>query len=356
MPPLIADAVPHPSAEAMESARRAEAELSRFDAELGDRIGAFAPILLRSEAASSSQIENLTASARAILNAELGVTGKRNALEIVANTRAMQAAIRLAESISAETILEMHAVLMAESTAHRPGQWRNEPVWTGTRSDSPVGAEYVAPRHGRVPELVDDVVSFLRAEAVPPLVAVAVSHAQFETIHPFSDGNGRTGRALAQAVLRHRGVTRNIAVPVSAGLLANVEGYHQALTEYRCGNVSPIVEAFAAASLRAIGNARQLVQQVQSIRDSWPQRLKVRRSSNAWRLLDVIVRRPVLTAAVAAEELGVQTPNIYPALRALGEAGILRKKDEYRSGPFWRSDEVLHAVDAFAERAGRRSA
>ncbi len=164
------------------------------------------------------------------------------------------------------------------------------------------------------------------------------------------------GRALAQSMLRQRGVTQNVAVPVSAGLLADVDGYHDALTAYRSGDVNPMVQQFADASLRAVRNARQLVEDIRSIRTSWDERLKARRDSNAWRLLDVLARRPVLNSSAAAEELGVKQPNIYPPLRGLVSAGIAKSKAEHQLGPFWRSDEVLAAIDAFAERAGRRSA
>jgi Fic family protein len=187
-------------------------------------------------------------------------------------------------------------------------------------------------------------------------VSMSVAHAQFETIHPFTDGNGRTGRALAQAMLRHAGVTRNLALPVSAGLLADIEAYHAALTAYRAGDVEPIVNAFADAIARAIRNTRTLVAELDEVRASWESRLQVRRNSNAWKLLDVLLRRPMLSAALAAEELGVKLPNAYPPLRALTEAGIVKSKNEHRLGPFWRADEVLAAVDRFAERAGRREA
>ncbi|MGI6877216.1 Fic family protein [Microbacterium sp. gxy059] len=245
---------------------------------------------------------------------------------------------------------------MESQPRHTPGEWRDEAVWIGTRSDSPVGAEYVAPHHSRIPSLIDDVVGFAARTDVPELVSVAIAHAQFETIHPFTDGNGRTGRAFAQAVLAHRGVTRNVAVPVSAGLLADVEGYHRALTAYRQGDVDPIILSFAHAALRAVENARTLVTEVDEIRASWETRLTARRSSNAWLLLDVLTRRPVLDAATAAAELGVQRPNVYPPLRSLVDAGILLSKSEHRLGPFWRSDEVLGAIDRFAARAGRREA
>ncbi|WP_417217402.1 Fic family protein [Arthrobacter sp.] len=338
----------------LQLAHEASSELTRLDAEIGHKVAQFAPVLLRAESASSSQIENLTASARAIFSAELGVKKSRNALLVAANTRAMSAALRLAENISATAILEMHQVLMAGQHIHPAGQWRDEPVWIGTRGDTPLGADYVAPHHERVPALVDDVATFSMRLDIPPLVSVAVSHAQFETIHPFADGNGRTGRALAQSILRFRGVTRNVAVPVSAGLLADIDGYHQALTAYRAGDITPIIRAFANAALRAAANTRQLVDEIEDIQESWTERLRVRKSSNAWRLLDLVARRPVIDSATAAAELGAKQPNVYPPLKALVEAGILQSKAEHRLGPFWRSDEILDAIDRFAQRAGRR--
>lgn len=354
--PPIAGKVPELGLELSRAAENAEQELARFDAELGQQIASFAPVLLRSEAASSSQIENLTASARAIFSAELGAKRSRNAEEITSNTFAMRAAIDLARYLTVDSIREVHRVLMGEQPRHTPGEWRDEPVWIGARSDSPVGASYVGPHHPYIQDLMNDLAIFMNDLSASPLVSVAVAHAQFETIHPFSDGNGRTGRALAQSMLRHRGVTRNVAVPVSAGLLADVEGYHEALTAYRAGDVEPIVRQFADASLRAVSNARRLVADIEEIRLSWDQRLHARRNSNAWKLLDVFASRPVLSSAAAAEELGVKQPNVYPPLRALVDAGIAKSKAEHGLGPFWRSDEVLAAIDGFAHRAGRRSA
>ncbi len=356
VPAEIAQLNPMPAREAAAAADAAARELSRLDAELGGRVAAFAPVLLRSEAASSSQIENITASARAIFSAELGAKTSRNAAMIAANTRAMTAAIELADGVTPDAIARMHEVLMTGQARHTPGRWRDEAVWIGTRSDSPIGAEFVAPHHSRIEALVSDVAAFARRMDIAPLTQVAVAHAQFETIHPFTDGNGRTGRALAQSLLRHRGVTLNVAVPVSAGLLADVEGYHRALTAYRDGDLSPIVSAFADAAMRAVANTRELIADLDQIRTDWDRRLTVRRSSNAWKLLDVLLRRPVLTSAAAADELGVQQPNVYPPLTALVDAGILKSKAEHRLGPFWCSDEVLDAIDRFARRAGRREA
>lgn len=355
VPPSIARRAVDLSAGVGAAASDAAMELSRLDAELGSRITAFGPVLLRSEAASSSQIENLTASARALFTAELGGRTGSNAKLVAANVHALLAALDDASRIDPSSILAMHAQLMAEQTRHRPGEWRDEPVWIGTRSDSPRGADFVAPHSDRVPGLVDDLVEFSRRLDVPVLALIAISHAQFETIHPFTDGNGRTGRAFVQALLRAHGVTRSVAVPVSAGLLADVHGYHQALTAYREGDLEPIVEAFASASFRAVVNVRALVEEIDAIRAQWESALTVRRSSRAWTLLDVFARRPILSAAAAAAEVGVQAPNVYPPLRALEEAGIVTSKSVHGMGPVWMSDAILTAIDRFAERAGRRS-
>ncbi|MCU1416250.1 MAG: Fic family protein [Schumannella sp.] len=355
VPALIAEAAVDLPDAALTAAEEAGRELSRFDAELGHRVAAFGPVLLRSEAAASSQIEQLTASARAILTAELTGRAARNATMIAANAAALRAAIDLADDITAEAVAQMHAVLMAGQVQHTPGQWRTEPVWIGTSSQSPVGADYVAPRWERVPELIEDLVAFSRRTDVGALTITAIAHAQFETIHPFTDGNGRTGRALAQAILRHRAVTRAVAVPVSAGLLADVEGYHAALTAYRAGNPEPIVACFAEASLRAVANARELVADIDSTASDWRERVRARSDSGVWRILEVVARTPVVDAALIASELGIRPQNAYPLLRDLAEQGVLSAKAEHRVGTLWRSDEILHAIDRFAERAGRRS-
>lgn len=355
IPPFIAGLTPELDRDVGADAEEAAQELSRFDAELGVRVAGFGPVLLRSEAASSSQIEHLTASARAIFSAELGAKSGRNAELIAANTRSLQAALELANEITPGAIADMHRTLMEGQSRHTPGEYRQEQVWIGTRSDSPIGATFVPPVHVRVRSLVEDLTAFASRWDVPSLVSVAVAHAQFETIHPYTDGNGRTGRALAQSMLRFRGVTRNVAVPVSAGLLADVDGYHEALTAYRAGDPNLIVKSFADASFRAVRNSRQLIADIDAIREDWSQRLTVRRDSNAWRLLDVLSARPVLDSATAAAAIGVQQPNVYPPMKALVDAGIVTSKAEHRMGPFWRSDEVLTAIDEFARRAGRRS-
>lgn len=347
---LVLDLPPSVLAEA-ESASR---EITRFDAELGGEIAPFAAVLLRSESAASSQIENLTASSRAIAEAELpGGKAKRNAAMIVANTAAMQAAIALSDTVDANAILAMHRALMANEPRHTPGEFRTEPVWIGGGS-TPIGAAFVGPPHELVHGAIDDLITFAQRADVPALPQIAVAHAQFETIHPFTDGNGRTGRALVQAVLCNKGLTRQVTVPVSAGLLADTDSYFAALTAYRDGDAAPIIERFSQASVLAIVNGRQLVAEIRGIRESWNDVITARSDSAVWKVADLLTRRPVVNAALLAQELGIESTNAHRYLNPLTEAGILI---ETTSGPrnrAWRSPEVLAALDAFADRAGQR--
>lgn len=336
------------------SAEAASREIARFDAELGSEIAPFSAVLLRSESAASSQIENLTASARAVAEAELpGGTAKRNAEMIVANTTAMRAALELSARVDAEAILAMHRALMANQPRHTPGKFRTEPVWIGGGA-TPIGATFVGPRHELVPGAIDDLITFTQRDDISALPQIAVAHAQFETIHPFTDGNGRTGRALAQALLRNKGLTRQVTVPVSAGLLAGTDAYFDALTSYRSGDAAPIVERFTEASTLAIANGRQLIAELRGIRANWTDRIKARSDSAVWKVADLLTRRPVVNAALLAEELGIDSTNAHRYLTPLAEAGILVETTSRARNRVWRSPEVLVAIDAFAERAGKR--
>ncbi len=122
--PTIADRAPSVPVHVTSLADDASAEIVRFDAELGIDVAPFASVLLRSESASSSRIENLTSGAKAIALAELGSTQKRNAAEIVGNVAAMKAALDLADRLDESAVLAMHAALMARHAPGIGGRWR----------------------------------------------------------------------------------------------------------------------------------------------------------------------------------------------------------------------------------------
>ena len=331
----------------------AAAEISRFDQELGSELAPFAAMLLRSESAASSKIENLTASAGAIAEAELG-QGTKNASIIVANQRAMTAAIELADRLDADAILAMHAALLGASDPDIAGKWRTGQVWIGRSEYGPHGAVFVPPHADRVPAAIDDLLTFVARHDVPRLAHVALAHAQFETIHPFPDGNGRTGRALVHAHLRHVRLARSVTVPVSAGLLVDVDRYFDALGAYRQGDPTAIVDCFVHASFAALINGRTLVGDLRDTRNRWQDQVQARRDATAWRIADLLLHHPVINASFIATELGIAPQNVYRSLQPLIEAGVVLEFTSRKRDQLWRAPDVLAALDAFAARAGRR--
>ena len=350
----IADLTVSLPPDVLADAEDASHEVTRFDAELGGEIAPFSAVLLRTESAASSNIENLTASARVIAEAELpGGRTTANAKVIVANTAAMVAAINLADNINADAILAMHEALMRDVDPKSAGHWRKEQVWIGGGPYGPRGAMFVPPQHSRVVAAIDDLLRFAQRDDTLTLPQIALAHAQFETIHPFIDGNGRTGRALIQAMLRNKGLTRNVTVPVSAGLLTDTDSYFAALTAYRDGDPAPIVSRLSEAAVAAVFNGRQLVSDLHEIRAGWNDRISARSDSAAWRIADLLIRRPVINTALLNEELSIESKHARRFLEPLSAAGIIR---ETHSGPrmrVWRSPEVIAALDDFAERARR---
>lgn len=355
IPPFIAKFAYTPSGEVTAAAEDAALAIRDFDYQFGDDVAPFSAILLRTESVSSSQIENVTANARSIGMAELGDDSKRNATLVVDNVAAMHAALAAADSLETGTILEMHRALMRHADPKGAGQWRDEPVWIGTSSASPVGAEFVAPDAKRVPELMDDLMAYAGRNDIQILAQSAIAHAQFETIHPFTDGNGRTGRALLHAMLRNKGLTRTVTVPVSAGLLNDVPGYHDALTAYREGDPDRIILLTAAATFRAIDNGRQLAGDIAAARERWKDIIKVRKDAAAWKITDLLARQPVINAKLLEDRLGLSGPTIWRQMQVLEEAGVVQGFDKFKRGRHWRSDEILAALDSFAARSGRRS-
>ena len=249
----------------------------------------------------------------------------------------------------------MHEALLAGSNPAIAGRWRSEQVWVGGSDLGPHGALFVPPHHRLVPAAIEDLVAFIDRDDVPVLAHAAIAHAQFETIHPFPDGNGRTGRALVHAHLRNKRLTRNVTVPVSAGLLTDTDAYFAGLTRYRDGDPVAIVEQLAQAAFSAIANGRLLVEDLHTIRQGWATRIHVRRGATAWRIADLLLRHPVINAALVATDIGIAAQNTYRSLQPLVDSGILIEFTDNKRNQMWRAPEVIDALDQFAARAGRRN-
>lgn len=201
-----------------------------------------ARFLLRAESVASSKIEGLDAGPRRLIEAEaaLAYTGEasdRIAVEVLSNIATMESAVELATDkrrISLSDLLELHRRLMERSpTARLGGAIRSEQNWIGGSSYNPCSAAYVPPPPEHVRDLLHDLVDYVNGDLHPPLVQAAIAHAQFETIHPFADGNGRTGRALVHIIFRRRGLAPRFVPPISLVLATWSSDYISGLTEVR---------------------------------------------------------------------------------------------------------------------------
>lgn len=341
-------------------------EITRFDAELATALptpdgvadGELAPlaaVLLRTESASSSQIENVTAGAKALALATVGEKTGPNAQMVAANVTAMQAASAMAEGLSMDSVRAAHHALMAGQDRLTPGRFRTTQVWIGAGAPTPHTASFVPPHAGRVPGAMDDLLAYCARTDVPVLPQAAIAHAQFETIHPFADGNGRTGRVLVHAMLRAAGATRRMTVPVSAGLLTDTASYFQALTAYRDGDPVPIVARFTDAALTGVVHGRVLAEELTDACARWQNAVTARRDAAVWRVLPMLMRQPAVTVRWVQEHARVSQPAAQRAVDQLLEAGVLTPAGANRRNRVWVAEDVITALDDFAARLGRRA-
>lgn len=366
VPPRIATWVPALPADLAADVVDASAALVSFDAHTVTALGAedpalgpMASILLRTESASSSQIEELTVSARQLALAELDQSDRANARTVVGNVRAMEAALRLSDSLDAASILAMQRELLLAQPGYEDhaGTFRDELVWIGNRDAAgPRGAEFIAPQHPLVRPAIDDMLAFAARDDLPALVQIAVAHAQFETIHPFVDGNGRTGRALAQAMLRAKGLAAHATVPISAGLLTDTEGYFNDLQAYRAGDAGPVIRRFAAAARYAAATGRVLVDDLRGeLERSRLQLAGLRSQAAAWRVLPTLIGQPVVNARYLQNTLGLSEMTALRALAALAERGVLVERTGRARNRIWQHPGILDVLDSYAA-AIRRAA
>ena len=325
--------------------------LIRFDEQVDIHL---APVLPLVEAIASSAIEGIRASSADVLGAAAGSTAELSASAVAANIRTTNCAVDVARELSDESILTMHLVLMEDDPNHVAGEWRDQPVWIGNSLSTPVSADYVAPDSDRIDDLTDDLIEFTQRLNLPRLAQAAVAHAQFETIHPFTDGNGRVGRALTQSVLRGTGVTTRTIAPLSAGLRTDIGAYYRALTAYRGGDIEPIIALTADAVFLSLHNARTLLESLARRKRAWTTMVEARRDSGVWPLLNLIAHDPVITAVCAARHLGVAPSNAYSLIHKLEEAGVLTPGKSLAGARSWVSSEITSDIDDFGARSTRR--
>jgi Fic family protein len=352
----------------------AEGGIARLNAEASALIDteALARILLRAEAVASSRIEGLEIGARRLLHAEV-VRGLNqaaadvSATEVLGNIDAMVFALERVgpdDPITVDLLLDVHQRLVSGTRLeHHGGRLREEQNWIGGSDYNPCSAVFVPPPPDLVPELMRDLCTFCSTNELPAVAQAAIAHAQFETIHPFVDGNGRTGRALIHMILRRRGLALRVLPPVSLVLATWARTYVNALMGYRTIGESTSDQAieginvwvgrFAAACSRAVTDATFYEDRARQLQDDWRSRLgAIRANSGTDLLVQKLPGAPVLTVPSAAALIGRTFKPAADAIERLEKAGILKQVNIGRRNRAFEAPEVIEAFTTLERQLG----
>jgi Fic family protein len=350
----------------------AEREIAIFDAQASTLVAteALARILLRAECVASSRIEGLEVSARRLLRAEAAIDlGEQpsdvTAAEVLANIEAMDSTIKQigpGDPITNDILLKFHRRLMKGTRLDAyAGHIRTKQNWIGGSNYNPCSATFVPPPPELVGELLEDLCSFCDDDALPAVAQAALAHSQFETIHPFADGNGRMGRALIHFVLRRRGLATRVLPPISLVLATWAKDYVDGLqaTRYRApaqsvaarDGINLWVARFAAACRRAIADAASFEKRTLHLQDEWRSKLgPVRAKSATDQLLSALPGAPFITVSSAATIIGRTFAPANGAIRRLTEAGILKPVKVGLRNRAFEAPDVIEAFTALERR------
>lgn len=341
----------------------AEKAIHTLNARAQPALQPMARLLLRTESIASSKVEGMQVGIRQIARAESRMeTGGRTSptvLQVLGNIDAMQLAIEDAatsDRLRVDHLTDIHRRLMANApNSHLAGVIRTDQNWIGGNDYNPCGADFVPPPPEHVPDLLSDLCDATADESLPPLVQAAVVHAQFETIHPFNDGNGRTGRALVHVVLRRRSIATSYVPPISVVLANDRERYIRGLDQFRQGNIGVWIEQFAAAAAEASELATQYLEEVRRLMDDWRRWLgdhsNPRSDAAAWAVIEILPAHPVMTAPVAAAATGRAKAAIHQAIKQLSECGVLEPISESKRNRSWEATGLLELLEGL--EAGR---
>lgn len=353
-------ALPSLGFEARERADEALAALIRADERVHNRASFLNHLLIRSESISSSWIEGNRISFKRLAIAEALSTGTRAALDVIGNVRATEQAIDLiATNERAVTVTDIEELQHRIEPRLEKGI-RQEQNWVGGTGNSPLRAQFVPPPESEVRRLLANLAAFISVNDGNPVIRAALAHAQFETIHPFVDGNGRTGRALIHTVLKRCDTVQHTLIPISTVFAAHPDRYIDGLTVFRREppGIDEWVTYFAESASTAAADAVELCIEVEQVdRDvtekylEWRRHVgkspvQPRRGAVAMVILGELAEHQVLTISGVSERHNVSGTAAHGALSELEEAGVLnRAKDHKGKTVCWTSPSHLALLE-----------
>jgi len=315
--------------------------------------------LLRSEALASSAIEGLQLSHRRLARAEVeGKAGDFLAQEVLGNARAMEEAVRIGREVGdlgVEDVCAIHRALAISPPLDRiAGQIRESQGWIG--GASPPQAAFVPPPHDRLPGLMSDLCDFMNRDDVSPVAQAAIAHAQFETIHPFGDGNGRIGRCLIHVLFERCGLAPSYVPPVSLVLGVDKDAYIAGLEDFRGDEVDRWVAQFAHAVEIAAKRAKSFLADVAALQAEWIRRAEpLRADATARAIIGHLPSYPVITAAIVEKVTSRSRVAAINGLDHLARAGVLTRHRNQRKGDSWEAKELFALLGTFEESVATRA-
>ena len=344
--------LPPESVAAVADATAALADLNGSAAHLTS-LEALARQLLRSESLASSRIEGLELSHRRLARATFwDEVHDPKAADVVGNIAAMERAVEVGATTDPFTVADIQTIheLLLRFTLDRgiAGVVRTQQNWIGRSSHSPRDAIYVPPPPGYVEPLLHDLCEFMNRDDLPAVVQAAVAHAQFETIHPFADGNGRVGRCLIHSVLIRRGLAPRYVPPISLILAAGARQYIEGLVDFREGRAPDWIELFADATRLAAAEAERLAAEIEALEQEWVERLgHPRRDSSAYTVLARLPAHPVVDVSTVQRLADISDVAAGRLLKRLEDAGIVTRIGDRRRGRAWEARELFDLVNEF---------
>ena len=316
------------------------------------------------ESLGSSRIEGVNAPARKVVHAIVSESTpspqyRKGAVgEALGNIDAVHEALRIIadpSSLRLEDIRDAHVALMRPSPS-LGGAVKTTQNWIGGNDWHPLEGDFVPPPPDAALPLMNDLVAYLRTSDHTPILKSALSHAQFETIHPFGDGNGRTGRAILYAILKHECAPDGFMPPVSLALSSSRENYMDALRAFqeyvgppddpqRSDALCHIVESISVAARRSCTAARDYAEAAKRLQTRWLKQIGGRRERSAVSAaIQLLPSRPSLTPTMLSDISGYSRKRCASALLRLDEAGITRK---HTIGPNLRVHDAAALFDMY---------
>jgi len=308
---------------------------------------------IRKEAVLSSRIEGTQSSLADLLLFEATkVERQRDVREVQNYVKAMEYGMKRLEELplSLRFIRDLHGILMEGVRGEQatPGEFRQSQNWIGPPSCTLDEATFVPPPVPEMLECLDQLERFLHARSdLPFLAQVALIHYQFETIHPFLDGNGRIGRLLITFFLCQKGILTRPLLYLSAFFEHHRQEYYELLLKVsQSGAWREWIEFFLRAVAEQSGDAVARARRLLDLHHAYTQLSREKKlSPTTGQLIELIFMRPVLSAKAAAEFLKVSFPGAQKALNALEEEGILAETTGRRRDKAYAAKEILEILE-----------